>query len=211
MDTDFWLRVWQDTDTPRFHGAQPNPLLLHNLPALALPAGSRVFLPLCGRTRDIGWLLGQGYAVVGAELSPIAVKLLFDDLGLTPDATSAGPLTRFSGPSLDIFQGDIFDLTASDLGPVDAIYDRAALIALPPEMRGRYADHIVGLTARARQLLLSFEPVQPRVQGPPFPIAGPELAALYSPRYRLTQLARLAFYGDGLGLPVEYDTAWLLD
>jgi thiopurine S-methyltransferase len=211
MDPDFWLRMWQGTDTPGFHTPEPNRLLVHNLPALALPDGARLFLPLCGRTRDIGWLLDRGHKVAGAELSPIAVQLLFEDLGLTPEVTEAGPLTRLSAGNLVIFQGDVFDLTAADLGPVAAIYDRAALIALPPDLRRRYADHLVELSGRAPQLLLSFDPVRPRLQGPPFPISADEIAALYGSRYRGTPLARLAFYDPGGGLPVEYDTAWLLD
>src|SRR5690606_15848969 len=98
---------------------------------LRLTAGSRLFLPLCGKTRDIAWLLEGGYRVAGVELSEVAIGVLFEELDLEPAIERSGNLLCYSGPGIDIHVGDIFELTAAQLGDVQAIYDRAALVALP--------------------------------------------------------------------------------
>jgi thiopurine S-methyltransferase len=210
MDADFWLRLWERDQTPRFHGAAPNPLLTRTFPALALPPGSRLFVPLCGRTADIGWLTGQGHRVVGAELSPLATSLLFADLGLTPEVRPAGRLSRHAAGAVEVFVGDVFDLTADLVGPVDAVWDRAALIALPGPVRRRYAPHVTGLAGGARQLLAVYERGGDPESGPPFPVGGDEVARLYGDRYRITHLARLPWF-DNPGPPAGYDMVWLLD
>ncbi|MGZ8252407.1 MAG: thiopurine S-methyltransferase, partial [Methylophilaceae bacterium] len=71
MEASFWHNKWQRGEIA-FHQSDANPLLVAHFEALNLPKGSRVFLPLCGKTLDIAWLLAGGYRVVGAELSEIA-------------------------------------------------------------------------------------------------------------------------------------------
>ena len=88
---------------------------------LSLAKGSRLFLPLCGKTPDIGWLLSRGYRVAGAELSAVAIEQLFAELGVTSKITTVGSLDHYRAPQLDIFVGDIFTVTPELLGPVDAI------------------------------------------------------------------------------------------
>jgi thiopurine S-methyltransferase len=171
--------------------------------------GARVFLPLCGKTRDIGWLLGQGCRVAGAELSAIAIRDLFADLGLTPKISAAGALDRYAAPGIDIFVGDIFDLDAATLGPVDASFDRAALVALPPALRARYAPHMVALTARAPQLLVCFEYDQSLTSGPPFSVTAGEVQRLYAGHYTIAHLDKGDLDGGVRGIPAA-DIAWHL-
>src|SRR5690606_32458806 len=188
-------RRWAKNQIP-FHEPQAHPLLLKHLPALALPAGSRLFLPLCGKTLDIGWLLAAGYRVVGAELSELAVQQLFEELEQTPSVSSLDSgLSLYQGPDLDVFIGDIFALDSDRLGSVEAVYDRAALIALPEAMRARYARQIGELSGKAAQLLISIEYDQTRQPGPPFSVAAPELQHLYGEDYRLQLLERLPLEG----------------
>ena len=141
MEHEFWHERWRDNRIG-FHEAGGNAHLIANFSCLDLLAGARVFVPLCGKTRDIGWLLDQGFRVSGAELSRLAVQSLFDDLNVVPEVSQAGPLEKFSAPGLDIYVGDIFDLTKAELGETDAVYDRAALVALPDDMRKRYGEHL---------------------------------------------------------------------
>jgi thiopurine S-methyltransferase len=136
------------------------------------------------------------------------VAELFQDLGLTPEVTS-GRLQHHAAPGIDIFQGDIFDLTARDLGPLDAVFDRAALVALPPEMRQRYAAHLASVTDRARQLLICFEYDQSLMRGPPFSVTEDEVRALYGAQYDVTMLAR-RILPDGLRGRQAQETVWLL-
>ncbi len=193
-----------------FHLSEANPLLVSHFRAFALAAGSRVFVPLCGKTLDIAWLLANGYQVAGAELSEIAIEQLFDTLGVQPTVTQAGRLKRYSAQDIDIFVGDIFDLTADLLGKVDAIYDRAALVALPQAMRDRYTSHLRAVTRLASQLLICFEYDQSLVEGPPFSIGEEEVRRQYGMHYNIQLLAKQDM-PDGLkGKYPAKESVWLL-
>ncbi|MEQ9491665.1 MAG: thiopurine S-methyltransferase [Alphaproteobacteria bacterium] len=209
MDTKFWLERWQNNQIA-FHEGKPNRLLEENFSALALPPDSRVFLPLCGKTRDIAWLLGHGYRVAGAELIATAIDQLFDELEVTPVISGIGDHTHYSADGIDIFVGDIFELTAERLGPVDAVYDRAALVALPDDMRGRYAAHLPDLTGNAPQLLISYEYDQSEMGGPPFSVSEAEIRRHYQDRYDLTRLASVDIPGGLKRKCAATETVWLL-
>ena len=209
MEASFWHAKWEKSEIG-FHQDDVNPLLLEHFGALSLPAGSRVFVPLCGKTRDILWLLESGYRVVGVELSRVAVDQLFAEMELQPAVSRTGTLTRFAVEDLDIYCGDIFDLTGSELGQIDAVYDRAALVALPVAMRQRYAEHLVTITGRARQLLVAYEYDQSLQEGPPFAVSADEIRLLYSPHYKPTLLASTEVAGGLRGKCPATEHVWLL-
>ncbi len=174
MQPEFWHQRWAGNQIG-FHEAQANPLLVAHFEVLGIPLGGRVFLPLCGKTLDIDWLLSRGYRVAGAELSPLAVAQLFERLGVTPEVRRAGALECWSAVGMDVFVGDIFKLSAAELGGVDAVYDRAALIALPGQMRRQYAAHLRAITGNAPQLLVSLLYEQQCMDGPPFSVPDQEV------------------------------------
>jgi len=209
MDADFWHGVWA-RNALAFHEGQANAMMAANFGALSLAPGSRVFVPLCGKTRDIAWLLSQGYRVAGAELSRVAVEQLFAELGAEPMVETAGPLLKFSAQGVEVFVGDIFDLTAETLGAVDAVYDRAALVALPENLRGRYGAQMTSITGAATQLLICFEYVQSAMPGPPFSIDAAEVGRVYGANHSATPLARVAVKGLLKGICPATETAWLL-
>ncbi|MCJ8141949.1 thiopurine S-methyltransferase [Ancylobacter sp. A5.8] len=209
MEHEFWHRKWSDNDIG-FHSAAPHPLLLRHLAALGLHPGARVFLPLCGKSLDIHWLLQQGYRVAGAELSRLAVEQLFAELNLTPAITYEGTLERFEAEAITVFAGNIFDLDRDALGPVDAVYDRAALVALPEAMRGEYTAHLAALTHHARQLLISFDYDPALMAGPPFSVPEHEVRRHYGGAYHVSRLERVALKGGLKGHPAHED-AWLLE
>lgn len=208
MQAAFWHRKWQDNEIG-FHEAAPNGLLVEHLERLAAP-GARLFLPLCGKTRDIGYLLGRGMQVVGAELSELAVAQLFDDLGMVPERIDTDAGYSLRGDGVEIFVGDFFALQPAQLGAVDAVYDRAALVAMPGAMRGRYAEQLSRLADDAAQLLIAFEYDQARMGGPPFSVDAAEVARLYGQRYRHTVLARQPVEGRLKARCDAIETAWLL-
>ena len=80
MEPNFWHERWQQNQLG-FHESEANSLLVAHFDALSLAPNSRVFVPLCGKTRDIAWLLSKGHRVVGIELSQLAIEQLFTDLG----------------------------------------------------------------------------------------------------------------------------------
>lgn len=210
MQAEFWQRCWQN-NTINFHKTDVNPLLIEFLPQLHLAQNSRIFLPLCGKTRDIAWLLQQGYQVIGAELSALAVEQLFTELGLSAQTQVHNGLTLHCAKNLQIWQGDIFALQACDIGAVDAIYDRAALVALPNAMRKSYTAHLRTLSNTAKQLLISFEYAQELMAGPPFSISEAEMQAHYAEHYQITQL-----YSENLAEPMggmswQKENVWLLN
>ena len=209
MDAPFWHDRWQRNQIG-FHEPQANPLLVAHFDNLSLPAGSRIFVPLCGKTLDIRWLRSRGHRVAGAELSAIAVQQLFLDLGVTPHIAPMGKLTRYSAPGVDIFEGDIFDLSRGELLEVDAIYDRAALIALPEPLRSRYARHLVEITNRAQQLLICVNYDAQLLAGPPFSIGGADVARLYRDAYEIKALGSTQVAGGLKGGCPATEEVWLL-
>lgn len=209
MDADFWHTKWHSMDIG-FHQADGNPLLAAHFNALKLPANGRLFLPLCGKTRDIAWLLQQGYAVVGAELSEVAVQQLFAELGLQPSRADFGNCVLYRAANIDIFVGDIFVLTHLMIGKVDAIYDRAALVALPASLRKLYTSHLIDLAPRAPQLLICFEYDQSQMPGPPFDVPEAEVKAHYQQYYGLTRLAAVPVEGGLKGNCEALEVVWLL-
>ena len=210
MKAQFWHQKWESNDIA-FHEREANPLLVSNIDKLLLPEGARLFLPLCGKTLDIAWLLAKGYSVVGAELSELAIEQLFQELGVAPNIETQGELKRYHAPGIDIFVGDIFAISAKQLGQVDAIYDRAALVALPEEMRNKYSQHLVEISAKAPQLVICFEYDQSVMSGPPFSIGEKEVRAHYEKHYQIQQVDRQQYYAKIKGKVAPIEEVWLLN
>lgn len=209
MEHDFWHERWK-TNQIGFHEGDTNILLRAHFSALAVPGGSRIFLPLCGKTRDIAWLMEQGYRVAGAELSAEAVRQLFEELNLAPRISAEGNLTRHTAQGLDIFVGDIFELTQETLGQVDATYDRAALVALPSAMRQDYAPHLIEITRNAPQFLITFTYDQTQMEGPPFSVTAEEVHALYDDRYTIHDVFSKALPGGMKGKVDATEDVWIM-
>jgi thiopurine S-methyltransferase len=208
MDQTFWLQRWQ-TNNIAFHKSDANPLLVKYFDTLALAKNSRVFLPLCGKTRDIAWLLAEGYRVAGAELVEMAVEQLFQELGVEPEISKIGAVRLYRAAAIDIFVGNIFDLSSQILGAVDAIYDRAALIALPEAMRDQYTAHLTAITTHAPQLLITCEYDQTLMDGPPFSISQAEVQQHYGDRYEVSLIASMDVDGGLKGIAAT-ETVWQL-
>lgn len=196
MEHDFWHARWEDGRIG-FHEPEGNALLQRHFPALGLGAGARVFVPLCGRTGDVGWLLAQGFRVAAAELSGIAIRDLFRDLGADPRIIGAGPLQRWCAPGLDVFVGDVFALSRDLLGRVDAVLDRAALVALPGGMRAAYAAHVAAIAGGAQGLVITFDYDQDAMAGPPFSVPPDEVAHLFAATHNAHLLDTRALHLKG--------------
>lgn len=209
MERRFWVEKWKSNEIG-FHQDQPNPFLTNNFSALSLAQQSRVFLPLCGKTLDISWLLANGYRVVGVELVETAIEQLFSELGLEPDISPVGPLIHYHSENIDIYVGDFFDLSPDILGQVDGVYDRAALVALPEEIRRRYTSHLMMITRKAPQLLISYHYDQSLMAGPPFSIPNAEVEQHYAAHYKLTHLAHVEVPGGLKGKCPATENIWLL-
>lgn len=177
MNPDFWRQAWQEGRT-RFHQDRISPMLATHWDAIGAPRDSRVFVPLCGKTLDMPWLAERGHRVLGVELSPIAVDAFFEVLGVAPDVhVSKYGKHHVAGP-YELILGDAFALDAAALVDCGAVYDRAALIALPPEMRSRYLRELYAcLPAGCRGLAVTLEYPQHEREGPPFSVVEAEVRA----------------------------------
>ena len=187
MDRDFWLECWQRNEIG-FHQQEINAHLQEFWEQLTVPAGGLVFVPLCGKSRDLLWLRARGYRVLGVELSPMAVRDFFVENKRTPQVTRQGRFERHEADGLAILCGDFFDLTPELVQGVAGVYDRAALIALPPELRTRYAGHSAAILPAATALLVTMEYPQNEMSGPPFAVRKDEVHRLFEKHYTVTCL-----------------------
>jgi thiopurine S-methyltransferase len=168
---------------------------LHSLPTAS------VLVPLCGKSLDIHWLLAQGHHVYAIDLSEIAILALLDELALGYQRQTLGDLIHFQAQQLDVFVGDVFDLSPELLkqmqANIDVVYDRAALVALPPSLHARYVQHIVQLSQNCPQLLINYAYPQQYFAGPPFALSDQAILELYQPYYRhIKLLAQQALHED---------------
>ncbi|WP_296255193.1 MULTISPECIES: thiopurine S-methyltransferase [unclassified Pseudomonas] len=185
MEPEFWHERWAINQIG-FNQSEVNPYLVVQWPELKVQPGARVFVPLCGKTIDLHWLLRQGLQVVGVELSEKAVAAWFSESGLTPSIEERGSFQVYRHEACEIWCGDFFALKARDIGECSAFYDRAALIALPPEMRWQYVEQLNQLMAEdACGLLITLEYEQTEVAGPPFSVDEDEVHQLLSVQWRL--------------------------
>ncbi len=177
MKKEFWLERWELEQTG-FHQDEINPYLRQYWPHQ--DDGSLVFVPLCGKSLDMLWLRKQGLSVLGVELSPIAAQAFFEENGYTAQRVRSGKFECFEADDIRILCGDFFDLCVDDVARVSAVYDRASMVALPPEMRERYVRHLVSiLPPGTRILLITFDYPQAEMSGPPFAVSVDEVESLY--------------------------------
>ncbi len=189
MDRDFWLQRWQQQQIG-FHLPHVNPRLVQHAGALPSAPGQRVLVPLCGKSIDMVWLAERGLRVLGVELSALAVETFFREQGWAPRITNEGVFTRYATDNIELLCGDVFALDAERVGDVHGVYDRAAMVALPPAMRAAYAAQLSRLLpSTASGLLVTFEYDEQQMQGPPFSVPDAEVHALLSPAFEVTHLA----------------------
>ena len=195
MKSEFWHQRWQERQIG-FHQAEVNGYLTEHWRELCLDQGT-VFVPLCGKSMDMIWLRDQGHQVIGCELSPVAVGEFFEENDLTPTIEEFAYYQRWSAQNITILLGDFFDLTTEDLQGVSTLYDRAALVALPTEMRQRYTDHLATiLSPEIKILLIATTYPQEEMDGPPFSVDEAEIRALYHPHWQVEPIYTYHFPAD---------------
>lgn len=210
MHEQFWHDRWQQNQIG-FHQNEINSHLQAFWGQLAVPAGSRIFVPLCGKSRDLLWLRSQGYGVTGVELSPVAVHDFFAENGLEPIVTQHGRFERWETDGLVILQGNFFDLSAAELADCAGVFDRASLIALPAEMRSRYAQHFTAiLPPQVQTLLVTMEYDQQEMNGPPFAVLEQEVAELYYGNFSIERLLVLDILAEEPGFR-QRGLSWLTE
>ncbi|WP_194269243.1 thiopurine S-methyltransferase [Tritonibacter litoralis] len=194
MNEEFWQTLWKEGRIG-FHEGTVNDFLARFYSRLNLVAGNHILVPLCGKSFDLDWLLAKGLIVTGVEFNQGAVEEVFARLNLTPEVDEIGPLRRYRSGALTLFAGDFYAVTSDLLGPVDAVYDRAAMVAIQPETRANYAAHVVELTGGAQQLLIGFDYDQNAADGPPFSLAQELIMQAYGAQYTIELLKSIKVGG----------------
>ena len=188
MEADFWFARWGKREIG-FHQVEINRFLEQYWPSLKLASESTVLVPLCGKSRDMRWLAQRGHHVLGVELSEAAVQEFFKEWEKPPKVDQQGSFTCYSAENVELLVGDFFALTADDLQEVAGVYDRAALVALPPDMRRDYINLLAEiLPAKAQTLLVTFEYRLDARKGPPFSIDIDAVKSLFEGRYAINML-----------------------
>ena len=194
MNAEFWHSRWQEKRIG-FNQSAVNPLLMSYFKQLNVQAGSRIFVPLCGKSIDMAWLAAQGYDVVGVELVETAVQAFFTEQNISPTVHqhADNPAIKYyqgqlSGQTITLWVADIFALSSEDIGSVKAVYDKAALIALPADMRVQYSAQMYQLSANAPQFIITLTYDQSKKAGPPFSISSEQIQQYYGDNYHISEL-----------------------
>lgn len=218
MEPDYWLARWEEGRIG-FHREQPQCWLVAHAARLLPRGDERLLVPLCGKSVDLAWLWRRGHAVVGVELSARAIRDFFAEQALpatTRPAPRGAPFEVTAHGSLELWRGDFFALDPARDGPFAALHDRAALIALPPPLRRRYAQRCGELLAPGgRMLIVTLEYAQARMAGPPFSVEPDEVRELFGPHGALDELGAKSLIDEEphfreRGLDAVVERAWLL-
>lgn len=151
-----------------FHKAEVNPFLVKHMPLLQLSPSEdickqdRVLVPLCGKTVDMVYFADQKISALGLEAIPRAIQE-FAEIVKLPKEAAVFPLHKNAQHNwklngngyVGIVEGDALDFKVDEKGPVDAIWDRAALIALRPEDRDAYVFMLHNALKPGGRVLLS--------------------------------------------------------
>lgn len=182
MQSNRWHEAWKSGQIG-FHQAEFEPTLVKHFSKLK---PGTVFVPLCGKSLDLIWLVNAGWTVRGAELSPIACEAFFKENELEYKKRTAGSFSIFEGEKVTLWCGDFFDLESEAFEGVTALYDRAALIALSKDLREKYVikvDSLLKLNRieKMKILLIALDYPQQSADGPPFSVDEDEIKRLYEP------------------------------
>lgn len=198
MEKEFWLNVWEDGQRLGFHQESYHALLLKYFDKFNTRLGDKILVPLCGKTWDLEWLENKGLDVHGVELSPIAVRAYFEERELEYNCRASKDHAIHSSRHIHLHCGDFFHLTAEQIGKIDAVWDRASLIALPTPTREFYYKHMKEiLEPGAKWLLVTLDYPQHLMQGPPFSVHEEEVRTHCSKDFDIQHLDTMTFLPKG--------------
>lgn len=197
MDKDFWIERWQQQQIG-FHQAEINQYLQKYWRQVQQQfPDSQVFVPLCGKSKDMLWLREQGHQVLGIEFSQMAVENFFTENSLPFESVELESFSSYKSTDLNLLCGDFFQLDQTMLQHCHLVYDRASIVALPENMRSHYVDHLSHiLPAKASILMVTMEYPQVQMQGPPFSVSEQEIRALFADKFDLTLLTEFDIFQE---------------
>lgn len=177
-DAKFWRDRWAEGRIG-FHLDDVHPDLIQYGDAWLGDEPHRVFVPMCGKTRDLSWLTARGHDVVAVEIVEQGVRELHEEQGIDAEESREGPFLVFRSAKLTVYCGDFFDLRPAQVA-ADRVWDRAALIAVDGARRPEYVHHLRSLVQPMWTMLLNALEYDPSVMdGPPFAVTDDEVRGYY--------------------------------
>lgn len=150
-----------------------------------------VFVPLCGKTRDMLWLSEKFIKVFGVELSHLAMEQFEAENNRNFKKSSIDSFTTYSDDKYTLYQGDFFKLDKSHLPHVTHIYDRASMIALPKKIRKSYSKHLTEVIKAPHIFLITIDYDQDKVHGPPYSVPQDEVRSYYGQSYLIEVMSEV--------------------
>lgn len=194
MEKQFWIESWDEGGfKTSFHRKEVHPYILEYLTPEKLK-GKRVLVPLCGKSVDLIYFKKYAKHVVGVELAEEAVGQFFEEQNLS--FTKNG--NCFESDNLTLINTDFFSLTSLDVGKIDLVYDRAALVALPLSMRLNYVEKIKEILPSSAQQFVNTLEYSPIKEEPPFSISPEDLVAYYGNTFEVEHLKSPLIPNHGL-------------
>lgn len=143
------------------------------------------------------WLAQQGYSIVGVEISEIAVSGFFSNQDLIAKRSNLGSFQQFQAEPYTLLCGDIFQLKSHHVKQVNAVYDRASLVALDSKQRKAYAK-LLGeiLPSGCSVLLVAMDYPQKEMRGPPYAVTDTEVQDLFADNFQVTHMHALDLLKD---------------
>ncbi|MGZ3787820.1 MAG: thiopurine S-methyltransferase [Bacteriovorax sp.] len=210
-DYKFWNDRWMNNQIG-FHQMRPHKSLVEFYHHLA--PYKKIFVPLCGKSLDMIFLRDKGHEVVGVEFSELAVLSFFGENNLVFEKKQVPHFTLYESTGIKIYQGDFFHLESSDLSEVEAVYDRASMVAFNYEERVRYSKHLKGIALDLKVMLsplLDYGKIEE--SGPPYSVTEAELRDLYGDEFDLVLLKAEEFSVRPTlierGVLYEKEVSWL--
>ena len=169
-----WAKSWREGKTG-FHLSHPNPNLEKYAHILA--DCKKILFPLCGKTLDMHYMHHKGHHCIGVERVEKAIQSFFAEWDVIPKQNNH----IYQHQQITIHHQNIFAVHAENIPNIDGIFDRAALIALPIEIRQQYANHLLSfLPAGGKILMITIDMPRPQEQGPPFLVRKEAIPTLFS-------------------------------
>lgn len=204
----FWEARWLNGQTG-WHNKTVNEHLQRHQSVLMTVDNPTVLVPLCGKSLDLAWLKSLGSTVIGVDLVRKPLEDFFTEQGIIPTIEKYNGIEAFKVHRQTLLHANIFDVNSETIGLVDAIYDRAALVALPPEQREAYAEHCWSLLKPGGSiLLLTYDAPVAEDKGPPFPVRRGVIEQLFTKATECIQIDEIILTKENSERLRKRDLEW---
>jgi len=199
----YWQKRWEENQIG-FHRPQINPYLLNHIEKMtgqkltAEPIGDTAqflenskktwFVPLCGKTVDIPYLLSQGFRVFGLEAAKLAIEALDQEHSLSLVYNEDTKLFTGADGLLQIYMGDLFSCPIEKFGPFDYVWDRGSFIAVEYPFRSSYVEMMQRALKKSDGSWYNYKYLMDSVQydkskfgGPPRSVDAADIEEFYKP------------------------------